>query len=55
MRFLILLLMASPAAASEFDRPIPNAQSATAEFWFALASILLVVALVAVGRVVAKR
>ncbi|GAA6208365.1 hypothetical protein NBRC116601_16580 [Cognatishimia sp. WU-CL00825] len=55
MRFLILLFLASPAAATEFDRPIPNAQSATAELWFALASILLIAALFAVGRVVAKR
>ncbi len=55
MRFAILLFLASPAAAASFDRPVPNAQSATAELWFALASIALVLALVAVARVIAKR
>lgn len=44
-----------PALAKAFDRPIPQAQSATAEFWFALACIALVLALAAVARLVARR
>ncbi len=41
--------------AAGFDRPIPQAQSATAEFWFLLASVVLVLSLVAVGWLVSKR
>lgn len=44
-----------PAIASSFDRPIPQAQSATAEFWFAAASIALIAALALVARLVARR
>ncbi|SMY06369.1 protein NnrT [Flavimaricola marinus] len=59
MRFLfplgsLLCTLASASAADGFDRPIPQAQSATAEFWFALASLALVAALVAVQRLVAR-
>jgi hypothetical protein len=56
-RFLTLCAMALPvsALAETFDRPIPQAQSATAEFWFAVASVALIVALIAVGRLVARR
>lgn len=57
MRWLAFfqMLAAAPALADSFDRPIPQAQSATAEFWFALASVALVAALVAVQRLVARR
>lgn len=57
MRFLapIFLIIATSATAEGFDRPIPQAQSATAEFWFALASIALIGALFIVGRLVARR
>ena len=58
MRFLalpFLLLLAHPALAEGFDRPIPQAQSATAELWFALACVALVAALVVVQRLVARR
>ncbi len=57
MRFLAptLLLTASPAFAKVFDRPIPQAQSATAEFWFALATIALCLALYAVHWIVDRR
>lgn len=48
-------VFASPLLAAGFDRPIPQAQSATAEFWFAIASVALVVALAAVHRLVARR
>ena len=54
MRYLLHLLIAFPAQAATFDRPTPNAQSATAEFWFATASLALVLALVVVARVVSR-
>lgn len=47
-------LLATPGFADDFDRPIPQAQSATAEFWFAMGSIALIVALVLVQRLVAR-
>ena len=46
---------APPALAEAFNRPIPQAQSATAEFWYALACIALVVSMVAVQRLVSRR
>ncbi|WP_084863847.1 protein NnrT [Salibaculum halophilum] len=52
---LLPALLASPALAEEFDRPIPQAQSATAELWYALACLALVVAMIAVQRLVARR
>ena len=58
MRSLTLLfatIVTSPVFAKSFDRPIPQAQSATAEFWFAVGSIALIVALVLVQRLVARR
>ena len=56
MRVLLLVpVITTPALAESFDRPIPNAQSATAELWFGLASILLVLALYAVHRLVSRR
>jgi hypothetical protein len=48
-------LIASPVLARGFDRPIPQAQSATAEFWYALACLALVVAMVAVQRLVSRK
>ncbi len=58
MRILTLLfvtLMASPVLADSFDRPIPQAQSATAEIWFGIASITLVAALWLVNRLVMRK
>ncbi|WP_420408470.1 hypothetical protein [Hoeflea sp.] len=58
MRSLTLIfatLVTSPILAKSFDRPLPQAQSATAEFWFALSSLALIVALVLVQRLVARR
>ncbi|TDE33545.1 protein NnrT [Antarcticimicrobium sediminis] len=49
------VLLAAPAWAETFDRPIPQAQSATAEFWYAMACIALIVAMVAVQRLVSRR
>lgn len=50
----LICMIASTGIAEEFDRPIPQAQSATAEFWFALGSIALIAALVLVQRTVAR-
>lgn len=58
MRFISILLtalIASPALAEAYDRPIPQAQSATAEFWYFLACLALIGAMVAVQRLVARR
>ena len=57
MRKLVLIpmLVAAPAWGAGFDRPIPQAQSATAELWFGLASLTLIAALVVVQRLVARR
>jgi hypothetical protein len=52
---LIPLLLASPAFAEAFDRPIPQAQSATAEFWFAFASVMLIAALALVHHLVMRK
>lgn len=54
---LCALLVASPvnAIAEGYQRPIPQAQSATAEFWFLLASISLIGALFAVNWLVRRR
>ncbi len=49
------MILPFPALAEAYNRPIPQAQSATAEFWFALASIALIAALVFVARLVAQR
>ena len=46
--------IATSSMAEDFDRPIPQAQSATAEFWFALGSVALIGALVVVQRLVAR-
>lgn len=57
MRYLIPLpvLLASPVWAKSFDRPIPQAQSATAEFWFLIGSVGLIAALAAVQWMVSRR
>ncbi|WP_165978937.1 hypothetical protein [Antarcticimicrobium luteum] len=54
MRYLIpLLLSAGPALA--FERPIPQPQTEAAEFWFLIASLMLVTALFAVHWMVNRR
>jgi len=57
MRYLTLAIVMLPvsALATPYDRPLPQAQSATAEFWFALASVTLIAALYCVHRVVSRR
>ena len=44
-----------PALPEAYTHPIPQAQSATAEFWFAIASIALIAALVVVAKLVARK
>lgn len=57
MRLLSILfvLPASATLAESFDRPIPQAQSATAELYYGLACVALVMALIGVQRLVSKR
>ena len=57
MRFVILMvsLLPSLAFAEPMTRPIPNPQSATAEFWFFMASLAFVAALYAVHHLVRRR
>lgn len=58
MKRLVLLAMILPVAtafAGSFDRPRPNAQSATAELWFGLSSLAFLMALWAVHRMVNRR
>lgn len=56
-RFLAFaaMMFATPGFADAYDRPIPQAQSATAEFWYALACITLVLSMVAVQWLVSRR
>lgn len=57
LRNLATLLTMAPASAlaAGFERPIPNAQSATAEFWFGLATVALIAALALVYFTVRRR
>lgn len=50
-----LALLSSAAIAAGYERPIPQAQSATAEIWFAFASLALLAALYGVHRLVTRR
>ncbi|MCD9146616.1 hypothetical protein [Pseudophaeobacter flagellatus] len=43
------------ALAEAFERPIPQPQTDVAEFWFLMASILLIAALVSVHIVLKRR
>ncbi|MBE9475663.1 MAG: protein NnrT [Proteobacteria bacterium] len=52
---LTLIALTGPVFAASYDRPIPQAQSATAELWFFLASVTLLAALLAVGWLVARK
>lgn len=60
MRFLLFFtsvfcVVSTSAIATEFDRPIPQAQSATAEFWYALACFALLAAMAGVQWLVSRR
>ncbi|MEP2029791.1 MAG: protein NnrT [Paracoccaceae bacterium] len=50
-----LIWMPLLANAESYERPIPQAQSATAEFWFLVASIALIAALWGVQRLVSRK
>jgi hypothetical protein len=52
---LLAALLASPVMAEGFERPIPQPQSATAEFWYALACLALVAGLAGVQWLVSRR
>ncbi|WP_165802867.1 hypothetical protein [Pelagivirga sediminicola] len=52
---LMALFLPTAALAESFQRPIPQAQTATAEGWFFAASLALVLALVAVHMLVRRR
>ncbi|WP_168223042.1 hypothetical protein [Oceanicola sp. D3] len=45
----------APLAAASFERPIPQPQTETAEFWFLVGSVALVLSLVAVQWLVSRR
>lgn len=52
---ILFILLPGAVLAEAFDRPVPAAQSATAEFWFALASLSFLVAMVAVHLMVRRK
>jgi hypothetical protein len=53
MRYALpLIVLATPVFSEGYTRPIPQAQSATAEIWFAIASLALIAALYLVHRLV---
>lgn len=51
----LVTLLAAPAFAAGFERPIPQPQTHVAEFWFLMGSIALIVALAAVQVLVSRR
>jgi len=53
--FLGIMLLPFQTHAANFQRPIPNPQTATAEGWFLLASVALLLALAAVQWLVSRR
>lgn len=57
MKRLIALayLIPAPLAAASFERPVPQAQTEVAEFWFLVASLALIGALIAVQMLVRRR
>ncbi|WP_264212618.1 hypothetical protein [Leisingera thetidis] len=55
-RILSLALLApSGAFAAAFERPVPQPQTETAEFWFLAASIALIASLCLVQYLVSRR
>ena len=55
LSLLLGLLALRPALAEAFQRPIPAAQTATVELWFALAALAFAASLVAVQWLVSRR
>ncbi|WP_255008869.1 hypothetical protein [Roseovarius sp. M141] len=52
---LLALFLPTGALAEAFQRPIPQPQSATAEWWFFAASVALLASLLAVHMLVRRR
>lgn len=48
-------LLPAPLFAASFERPVPQAQTEVAEFWFLVASLALIASLVAVQMLVSRR
>lgn len=57
MKRILALALTLPgtAFAEAFDRPIPQPQTETAEFWFLVGSVALILALAAVHILVSRR
>lgn len=60
MRFFLgltgaFIFAGSRLFAEGFDRPIPQPQSATAEYWYALACVTLLLSMAAVQWLVSRR
>lgn len=53
--FLLVLFAPAVATAEAFQRPIPQPQTAQAEFSYLIASVLLLLALAAVQWLVSRR
>jgi len=53
--YAVMALLPAQVWAEAYNRPVPQAQSATAEFWFFIASLTLVAALISVAFLVHKR
>lgn len=51
----IALTLPTTALAEAFDRPVPQPQTETAEFWFFIGSVALILSLVAVQMLVSRR
>ncbi len=51
----LALILPLPGFAAGFDRPIPQPQTEAAEFWYLIASIALIGALVAMQILVSRR
>lgn len=51
----LALILPMPGFAASFDRPIPQPQTEAAEFWYLIASIALIGALVAMQVLVSRR
>ncbi|MGB7244673.1 MAG: hypothetical protein WBC93_21610 [Sulfitobacter sp.] len=52
---LVIIALSGPACSESFDRPIPQAQSATAEVWFLVASLAMIAALYGVHYLVHRK
>ena len=52
---LLAVTLPGPALATGFERPIPQPQTDSAEVWYLVASIALVVSLIAVQMLVRRR